>query len=166
MYRSPTVLLGTNASSERVLAALPRCDVVHIATHAILDPIDPVKSRLLLAGDDSLTVEQVAALHLEHLQLVILAGCRTAGASTGYGDIRTLAAGFLASGARNVVASLWNVDDEPTREVSVAFHRELRRGRGPVEALRSAQLQMLQSTDPRLSDPRVWAALQLYGLGE
>jgi CHAT domain-containing protein len=165
IYRSPTVLIGKDASTERVLASLSRCDVAHIATHAVVDPRDPIKSRLLLAGEGTLTVAEVAAMRLDRLQIVILASCRTAVATEGYGDIRTLAAGFLAAGARNVVASLWDINDEVTRSLSVALHRGLRDGRTPADALRDAQLQMLRSADPRLTEPRTWAALQLYGFG-
>lgn len=167
LYDSGTKLLGNDASKERIVPLLQRHEVAHLATHAVTDPEAPQRSRLLLAGRDgvSLSTGEIAMMNLSNLRVVVLAGCRTAVAAEGYGDLRSLAAGFLAAGAQNVVASLWDIDDDVARELSVAFHRGLREGRSPAAALRDAQLQMLRSNDPRFRQLRAWAALQLYGAG-
>ena len=52
-----------------------------------------------------------------------------------------LARAFHVAGTRNVVASLWKVDDEATAALMVLFYRNLWEAKlSPVEALRSAQL--------------------------
>ena len=52
--------------------------------------------------------------------------------------------------------SLWKVDDEATRDLMVDFYRTLSAGQGRAEALRSAQLAMLQT--PARSHPFYWAS--------
>jgi len=70
--------------------------------------------------------------------------------------------GFMYAGARRVVASLWEVDDESTAQLMKTFYRSmLRDGRRPAEALRAAQLEL--SRDRRWSAPFYWAGFVLQG---
>jgi CHAT domain-containing protein len=166
LYGSATLLLSASATPRRVVSLLGSVDIAHFAAHAVVDGRDPAQSKILLSGEQgSLRVGEIAAMPLRHLDLVVLAGCQTAVAGDGYGDIRSLAAAFLSAGARNVLATLWSVEDTATRELSVAFHTSLRRGEPMASALRAAQLHMIRSTDPTLNKPSAWAAVQLYGSG-
>jgi CHAT domain-containing protein len=48
---------------------------------------------------------------------------------------------FHLGGCRNVLASLWKVDDDATAALMAVFYHELwQEGRPPLEALRRAQL--------------------------
>lgn len=170
MYPSRSVLLGGDATRARVNDALRHCNVAHFAGHAVADFADPGRSRILLASsdtgrDEAFTSSDVAALDLRETELVVLAGCQTAVTGKAYGYVRSLAAAFIAAGARNVVAALWNVDDSVSRPFSIAFHKALRAGLPPDAALQRAQLQLLRSGDASLSETRAWAAMQLYGAG-
>jgi CHAT domain-containing protein len=167
LYPKHSVLVGDEATKAQFIAGLHDCDVVHIAAHALVDPTDSRNSRFLFAGpaDASVTTRELADMSLGGVRVAVLAGCQTAVSANGYGDVRSLASGLLAAGVRSVVASLWDVDDEITRDLSITVHRELRKGSTPADALRIAQLQKLRDPDARLQDPRVWAALQLYGCG-
>ena len=104
-------------------------------------------------------------MHLGGVRVAVLAGCQTAVSAKGYGDVRSLASGLLAAGIQNVVASLWDLDDEISRNLSTDFHKGLLKGDAPAQALRNAQLRMLSGPDTRLHEPRIWASLQLYGCG-
>ena len=54
--------------------------------------------------------------------------------------------GFMHAGARRVVASLWKVDDDATRELMRHFYAAMLRDRlPPAAALRQAQLAMRQA---------------------
>jgi CHAT domain-containing protein len=63
-----------------------------------------------------------------------------------------------------VVASLWAVDSDSTKELMVNFHRLRRRGGLPAaEALREAQLEMLRGPDQSFRQPYHWAPFIAIG---
>lgn len=169
LYDKPTLLISDRATKSRIMAALRSVEVAHLATHAISDSVDPEKSRLLIAPadgkNDALMMGEIAAMDLHGLDTVVVAGCRTATPGHAYGYVRSLSSAFLAAGAKHVVASLWDVEDEAGREFSVAFHHALRSGVDPTDAVRRVQLQMMRSSNPRFNKLAAWSAMQLYGSG-
>ncbi len=166
MYPSRAMLLGPDATKERVVGALPYCDAAHFAVHANAGLGEAMPPHLILTrtADDEgkLTGAEIAALPLHDVRTVVLAGCRTAISSPETSGTYTIVDAFLVAGAGSVVGTLWEVEDAPTREMSIMFHRELRKGSSPAEALRTTQMEMIR----RAVAPRVWAALQLYGSGK
>ena len=70
----------------------------------------------------------------------------------------SLARAFMSAGARDVIATLWRIDDSVSVPLFVRLHQELRRGQSAAQALRSAQLEMLKSTDPARRTPAAWAS--------
>ena len=94
------------------------------------------------AEDGLLTAEDVSGLDLLDTELAVLSACQT-----GLGDVRTgegvfgLQRAFHLGGGRNVIASLWKVDDDATVALMALFYHELWvNERPPLEALRQAQL--------------------------
>jgi len=67
----------------------------------------------------------------------------------------------LQAGARNVVAGLWDVDDESTARLMSKLYGELARGVPPGDALRIAQLSLLHAGYP-YKKPYYWGPFQLY----
>jgi CHAT domain-containing protein len=99
----------------------------------------------------------VSELSLPETELVVLAGCRTAAHGGGRGSVRSLAHAFLGSGARSVLASLWDVDDEATSALTLDFYRGVHSGQRPAAALRDAQRKAIERGSP-IQD---WAGFQL-----
>jgi CHAT domain-containing protein len=96
------------------------------------------------AGADGgiLTAEALAGLDLRRLELAVLSACETGlgEAATGEG-VFGLQRAFHLGGCRNVIASLWRVDDDATAALMAVFYHQLwQEGRPPLEALRRAQL--------------------------
>jgi CHAT domain-containing protein len=74
-------------------------------------------------GEDGiLTAEAIAGQPLDHLELAVLSACETGlgEAATGEG-VFGLQRAFHLAGTRNVVASLWRVDDEATAALMALF---------------------------------------------
>ena len=67
----------------------------------------------------------------------------------------------MAPGGQSVLASLWSVSDEGTRDLMVRFYKEVLRGQPLGEGLRRAQLGLLHT--PRFAHPFFWAAFTLLG---
>jgi CHAT domain-containing protein len=97
-------------------------------------------------GDDGiLTALEVAEMDLGGTELVVLSACETGlgRAQSGEG-LLGLQRAFQIAGARTVVASLWQVDDEATQQLMGRFYDNLWRKRlPPLQALRQAQLSLL-----------------------
>jgi CHAT domain-containing protein len=94
------------------------------------------------ASNGILTAEELAFLSMDDLELVVLSAC-----DTGIGDVAGgegvlgLQRAFHTAGARNVIASLWQIDDQATVALMQLFYRKLwQGGETPLEALRAAQL--------------------------
>ena len=70
---------------------------------------------------------------------------------------------FLAAGARSVLSALWKVDDVATSELMIRFYRRLTAGTSKAEALRLAQVELIESPDLGYQAPLFWAGFQLTG---
>lgn len=162
-------LVGPDASRDNVVnAALDRYRIVHFATHAFADSRDPALASIALSRFDAdgrplhgaLRQYDITRLRL-NADLVVLSGCDTALGReiAGEGPIG-LAQAFLRSGARAVVATLWQVPDTSTALLMHEFYRGmLRDGRAPAHALALAQDHLKRQS--RWSDPYYWAGFQL-----
>jgi len=95
--------------------------------------------------------------------LVVLSGCKTALGKNIKGEgLVGLTRGFMYAGAARVVASLWKVDDEATKDLMKRFYQAmLLEKQRPGDALRTAQLWMRQQE--RWRSPNHWAAFVLQG---
>jgi tetratricopeptide (TPR) repeat protein len=89
-----------------------------------------------------LTAETITGLPLHKLELAVLSACETGlGEVAGGEGVFGLQRAFHLAGARNVVASLWKVDDQATSALMALFYDKLWRQKKPaIEALREAQL--------------------------
>ena len=90
-----------------------------------------------------LTADAIVGLDLRKMNLAVLsAGESGLGETAGGEGVYGLVRAFHIAGTRNVIASLWKVDDEATAALMVLFYRHLwgRKPLPPVEALRQAQL--------------------------
>jgi CHAT domain-containing protein len=89
-----------------------------------------------------LTAEAIAGLPLHNLELAVLSACETGlGEVAGGEGVFGLQRAFHLAGARNVIASLWKVDDQATAALMALFYHHLwREGKPPLAALRAAQL--------------------------
>ncbi len=160
-----SLFIGADATEDvfRSLAGDKR--ILHIAAHARFDPVDPLASQVYLAQgrshDGNLTVSDLYGLRLSP-EVVVLSACETSRSRLYKGDeVVGLIRGFFFAGARTYVGSLWEVNDESTRLLMDKFYEEIAAGADPREALRAAQIHVIETFD---SEPYFWAAFQLYGV--
>jgi CHAT domain-containing protein len=142
--------------------------IVHFATHGMLEPSKPLESYLQLATADSvelsrLTLGEIGGLPFDKVDLVTLSACETAigDKEPDGGEVTTLAHAFTSAGATTVLASLWSVGDESTKEFMVEFYRQLAAGQSKAAALQSAEIKLLKN--PKFSRPLYWAPFVLMG---
>lgn len=71
----------------------------------------------------------------------------------------SLARAFSYAGARSLVTSLWNINDQSGQALMAVFYQQLRKGLPKDEALRQAKLAYLKNApDNTRTHPRYWAA--------
>lgn len=136
------ILTRRDARESAIRGRIEQADVIHFATHGVVEPEEALGSFLALSDargranpgadetakgrvettdDGRLTADEVYALHLR-ARLVVLSACRTAlGPLSGDGVIGFTRA-FLYAGAASVVATSWDVPDEAGYEVMRRFY--------------------------------------------
>ena len=159
------VLAGEEATRDAFVASARRSTLIHFAGHANSDAMLSHGALLLAAaGGDSgiLDSSEVARLRLERNPLVLLAACGTfRGDALHVAGMSSISRAFLLAGARGVVGTLWEIDDDVSAQLFLRVHEHLRAGLAPADALRAAQSDMLRSPDPRLSHLATWSPAEL-----
>lgn len=160
-------LTGAEATRERVVAALPVQNLVHFATHGLIEDdatADGIPGAIALAssGEDDgfLTASQIAALNLR-ARMVVMSACNTGRGRLSADGVVGLARAFLTAGAECVVASLWAVGDQSTQELMVGFYEHLLSGQPAAQALRQAMLTL--KAEGRYNNPLHWAGFIVTG---
>jgi len=167
-------LLGPAASEtgfRRALEKKTRWRAVHLACHGIVDADDPRASRLALTrdGENDGYLHALEVFNLEvPADLVVLSGCKTGRGKVIEGEgLEGLTRAFMFAGAPRVIASLWDVEDEPTQALMNEFYRlwDGKDALGAAAALKAAQAYVrTHPTHPEWKDPTHWAAWVLWGL--
>jgi len=171
--RASSILIGNAAREETFKATASKYSVLHFAAHGVLDDLNPLYSRLLLATeseseDGFLEAREIMKLDL-HADLAVLSACQTARGqvSSGEGLVGMSWALFIA-GTSTTVASQWKVDSASTARLMIDFHRNLQSEKGPVrsgtaESLRQAAIKLM--ADPKYRHPFFWSGFVVVGNG-
>jgi CHAT domain-containing protein/tetratricopeptide (TPR) repeat protein len=169
-------LVGAEGTREAFVASAAGAQVVHLATHGVIDRDHPDRSYLVLHGQGEvgrLSYREIPGLApaLTDCRLVVLSACQSglavdARTSTDADggiviSINGLAAQFRRAGVETLVASLWRVDDAATLALMTGFYDELVSGSDVAEALRRAQLRLL--AEPSTSHPWYWSGFVVVG---
>jgi CHAT domain-containing protein len=102
----------------------------------------PLGSFLALSNGERLTARDVYGMSLQ-ADLVLLSACRSASGPISLEGVLGLTRAFFYAGARSVVASVWDVADDPAGDLMAEFHRQYQQTRNKDQALRLAQLRLL-----------------------
>ncbi len=155
--------LEEEATIARLIQQAPSSLIIHLATHG-QSRLDAPNFSYVRLADGQLNAIDASSLDLQHCELVTLSGCETGLALSGGGDEQLgLARAFLAAGAASLVISLWSVEDTSTNELMQHFYQHLLQGESKVQALRSAQCNLLRQADSMYAHPYFWAAFRLVG---
>jgi CHAT domain-containing protein len=145
---------------------------IHFVAHGLASRSDPLDSTIILSRDPAsneaqdesfkLHARAIIGTHPLRAELVTISACQSTGTRTYSGEgLVGLSWAFLRAGARNVVGALWDVSDTSVARLMDNFYGELKRGRPPEVALRSAKLAMLHTKEVSRR-PFYWAPFQLY----
>jgi CHAT domain-containing protein len=137
----------TETRFESVLQDTSDYSVLHIGTHFSLRPGNVMRSFLVLGDGSRLSLDAISKLSFSGIDLVTLSACQTAlgGAVSDDGrEIEGLSAIVQHAGARQVIASLWQVEDKSTALLMRQLYGHLAKsGVDGARALQQSQLELL-----------------------
>lgn len=162
-------LYGGAATKGAFWKQASRYEVLHIATHTVIDDQNPNASGFVLASpeQDSLYSFLYAyELFNQTLlaELVTLSAC-----NTGYGQIQqgegiaSLARAFAFAGCPNLIMTLWQIKDGATPKIMERFYQNLTNGIGKDQALHLAKKDYIQTANPLFLHPYYWAGIIYVG---
>lgn len=163
-------LSGSEANrSALVDGQLEAYRILHFATHGRVDAKFPDRSGLLIApvagqaGPDFLRSNEISNMNLQ-ADLVVLSSCETGVGQFHDGEgLLSLIQPFFIAGSRQVLASLWKVNDAATAQLMQRFYHHYLVEKLPAgKALSLAQGWL--SSHPQWSHPNYWAGFALYGV--
>lgn len=155
------LLFGPDASESNLRAKGPGSRLIHIATHGYFRQDNPMFSAIRLA-DSYLSLYDLYHMELP-ADLLTLSGCVTGlNDITGGDELVGLVRGLFFAGARSLLLSLWDVDDQSTAELMGSFYRTLGAEPRKALALQSAMRQALN----RSPHPYFWAPFKLTGTAQ
>jgi CHAT domain-containing protein len=175
-------LTGVTATESAVRENAPARSILHFAAHAVVNDSDPFASYLALGrssagedGDGVLTAQDVYHLNLP-ADLVVLSACRSASGTVAGDSVAAFARAFVYAGASSLIASVWEVADEPSNRLLPAFYQTWLGGDSKAASLRQAQLKLLAELRaghvrantplgpvPVPEHPVFWAGFVLFG---
>jgi CHAT domain-containing protein/tetratricopeptide (TPR) repeat protein len=165
------ISMGLRASRQKLLNDnLTEYRFLHIATHGLFNNLHPENSGLLLSQfnekgervDGFVTLRDIFQMRLK-ADLVVLSACQSGLGEEFPGEGFTgLKHGFFYAGAKSVVVSLWQVNDESTADLMHEFYGGLiEDGRSTPAALRWAKKEIYKQDG--WEHPFYWAAFTLHG---
>jgi CHAT domain-containing protein len=164
--------LGFEANRTAAMSEdLSKYRIIHFATHSFLDSMHPELSSIALSMLDRQGRPQNGYLRSHEIfnlklgaELVVLSGCRTGLGKEVKGEgLYGMTRGFMYAGAKRVLVSLWDVQDQATARLMSDFYRGLLGPKRPsaAAALRAAQIAIWR--DGRWQAPYYWAGFVLQG---
>ncbi|MDA0267508.1 MAG: CHAT domain-containing protein [Cyanobacteria bacterium] len=139
-----TLLLNETFTPENVKAERQQrpFGIIHLATHGEFRP-GAASNSYIQFWQEQVQLDDIRDLGWADptVELVVLSACRLA-----LGDNQAelgFAGMAVQSGTKSVLASLWNVDDTGTMGLMLEFYQQLQSAPIKAEAIRQAQLQML-----------------------
>ncbi len=162
-------LMGDDATESNFKGMAQEFDIIHLAIHGSGDLQKNFAASLYFRPqNDSLNDGELHAYELYGLKLkalmAVLSSCES-GLGKGYkGEgMMSMASAFTFSGCKNILMSLWKVNDQMSTTLMDDFYQQLLEGRPIDEALRQAKLNYLEVSDELTAHPKIWAPLIAYG---
>ena len=162
------LLLEKEATKENLLQTMQSrpFQFVHLASHGLVNLENHRLSGLACWHEDK---EDDALLFATEIQqsdiqadIVVLSSCESGVGKAVQGEgLIAINRSFFYAGAKNVLFSLWKVNDKYTSDLMIGFYKNYFETKDYSAALRQTKLDMI--SDPTTANPRFWAPFVLIG---
>jgi len=164
------IAIGDNLTTDAFYSSkIKAADIIHIASHAVLDINYPELSRIYLnppssdkstPNDSILVPSDIRAGHF-NADLVFLSACQTSGYNQFAFDSNLgFVSEFINSGSQAVIASLWPISDSDTTSIVNSFYSLLKLDANVINSLTKVKRVYINSNPS--GRVATWAAFQLY----
>ena len=150
-------ITGEQATKAYVQLQMSETQIIHLATHGLLDDIRQlgIPGAIALAPSDHdsgfLTAGEIYTMKLS-ADLVVLSACNTGrGKITGDGVVG-LSRCLIAAGVKSVIVSLWSIDDLSTALLMLRFYQLFQENMSAVRSLNNAQRWLMGVEKEMLTD--------------
>jgi CHAT domain-containing protein len=153
---------GNAATIGQFKEYLSSSSIVHIASHAHADTSATGIQPRIEFYDSTLYLNELYTMHINP-RLVVLSACET-----GIGIIdksegaMSLARGFYYAGAKNIITSLWSVDDKSTAALFSRFYADINNS-NYSQALHASKLNYIKNATATNASPYYWAGFVHIG---
>lgn len=160
--------LNAAATKDSFLNYAPRCGILHIATHGILDEETPMQSHLVFnktsdGAENRLFASELYTMDL-HAQMAVLSACNTGSGKVAAGEGNmSIARALSYAGCPTLVSNLWSANDLASAKLMTLFYKHLKTGATIDEALQAAKLSYLETEPGSVSLPYYWASFIVVG---
>lgn len=168
-YFNFQLLQDDEANKEQFINKSKEASIIHLATHSKADELEGKRSFIAFTGaqegkdEEKLMAEDIYHLNLQ-AEMVVLSACESGIGELNYGNgIIGITQGFTFAGAKSIISSLWNVNDESTSKIMELFYLYLSEGLHKDQALRKAKLAYLNQANHKSANPYYWAAFIPFG---
>jgi len=148
-FTHTTPLHNKQATLQATITQMPAHDYLHFNCHGTYDWNSVMKSGLLLANDEMLTLHDVLELILHNVRLITLSACETGIPEVNQSpdEYIGLPGGFLQTGIPGIVSTLWTVSESSTAIFMAYFYeKHIKAQLPPAVALRKTQVWLRNST--------------------
>lgn len=164
------ILMDSNATKTRFLKGINHYDILHLATHAVMNPSNPSQSYIAFYPEDStkadsykLYLDELYNLNLDSTRLMLLSACETGVGKLVEGEgVMSLSRGVLYAGCPSVITTLWPANDQSTAYIITNFYKYMDQGKDITTSLRLSKLDFIKNY-PQQKNPSYWAHLVLVG---
>ena len=160
---------GSMATKHKVLNLMPNASIIHIAAHGheqsghiFLAPESgkPNDGAHPTLSSDLLTQSDVLGCKLS-ARLVVLSCCHTGTGKLSSEGVLGIARSFLGAGANSVLVTLWQIDDQFTKEFMKVFYEKICDEKSVCLALKETMNKFQRSKE--YSSFLFWSAFEIMG---
>ncbi len=144
-------------------------NIIHLATHGFINEENPKLSGLVFSQPKDSLVKEDGILYANEMynldldaDLIVLSSCESGIGKLVKGEgLMSMTRGFLYSGKKNIIVSLWKVYDKQTSLLMINFYKNILAGHTFSSALREAKLNMIEKSETAF--PKMWSGFVLIG---
>lgn len=162
-YFDGKFLIGREAIKNNFMELKSNYDIIHFSTHASSGT--NFEPPILEFYDESLYLPEIYGYNI-NTELLVLSACETGIGTIKKGEgVLSLARGFSYAGVKNLIVSLWQVNDKSTEELMTNFYANLSKNENTSDAIHKSKLDYLKNNtvNSRKKSPYYWASFIYIG---